>query len=247
MKTLWICKLLLSLIALFIVGRPGWAQTTSTDQANNYYLTGNYIAVLGRMPDDSGWMYWISLLHNVTLTQQQVTQYFLTSTEYCDDMGTCSPSQSAFLNQLFQNAYSRQPTQAEMGSWLVQMNSGTTMAQVVSAIVATQEFATDHGSGSAAPNASSFCTGYENGIAFNAGNGVTAGTEVPFTATYTNYCGNSDLQGGSILVDDKPSDTTSIAGGCYIEWDPAGDVWLFGSNYSDIAEGNLSTGGVLNI
>lgn len=129
----------------------------------------------------------------------------------------------------------------------------------MAAVIALPEFATLHGASSPAPNAATYCTGYENPIEFNPNTGmasnqkqyapVAAGAETQFTVTTANSCGNNDFRGGSVLIDAAPSSAygTSLAGGCYIEWDPSGDVWLFGTSGADIAKGTLSNGQTLSI
>jgi hypothetical protein len=174
-----------------------------------------------------------------------LTNDFLASGEYCGDMGTCPPTPQAFLTALYQKALNRAPAQTELTYWENSMSAGTTPAHVVADFIASAEFAADHGSASPTPNAASYCTGYENGIAFNPGASVATGTEARFTVTYTNYCGNTDLAGGNILIDATPSAGTTPTGGCSVEWDKSGNVTLYGA--SSQAQGTLAAGGVLSI
>jgi len=46
--------------------------------------------------------------------------------------------------------------------------------QVVAAVIALPEFATLHGASSPAPNAATYCTGYENPIEFNPNTGMAS-------------------------------------------------------------------------
>lgn len=50
----------------------------------HYFVTGAYQGILGRQPDAAGWMFWVGPNDNLAgLTQANVSNYFMTSAEYC--------------------------------------------------------------------------------------------------------------------------------------------------------------------
>jgi len=110
--------LLKPLAAVLLCALPGPAQVLPPPApavTNSYYLTGNYIAILGRMPDPAGWIFWMSGLTGfnpsngqVLITQQVLTYNFLTSMEFCDaHPGLCliPPTECPFLATIYQTLW----------------------------------------------------------------------------------------------------------------------------------------------
>lgn len=58
------------------------AQAQQQVESNAQFITGEYFAVLGTPPDYTGWAYSYQLLQAQTLSQTQVTNYFLTTPAY---------------------------------------------------------------------------------------------------------------------------------------------------------------------
>src|SRR5437660_1677105 len=81
---------------------PAWAQS---DTDTNYFLTGNYYAVLGRMPDSAGWIYNKQALVG-GLTWTNLTNNFLGSPEYALEP---LPDNYAFITDLYEDAWKNMP------------------------------------------------------------------------------------------------------------------------------------------
>jgi Domain of unknown function (DUF4214) len=237
-------KLLAALGGLLIYVAQADAQTQTSLNNAGYWITSNYIAVLGRLPDSAGWIYWLGALTGVNLppgqslgTYPDVTTSFLTGSEYCGDLGSCSPSDLAFLTSLYQNAYQRAPDALGEGFWMCQMepsssycstygftppSTALTHAQVVTGFIQSAEFTSKHGLGSPSPNAANYCSGYTNSIGYSSPPTVSAGVEQVLTFTYPNYCGVNDISGGHVWVKGGPGGATQ----CYVGWDNFHNITL---------------------
>ena len=186
---------------------------------NSYWVTANYIAVLGRQPDPGGWIFWTAQL-NGSIPQTQLTDNFMSNGEYCGFFGLaggCSspPTDSQFLTLLYQNALGRQPDPSGFQFWLTQLGGGVARDAVVADFISTSEFQQRYGS---------FCTayrpGYVNPLSFATSASVTGGVQTTLTVTYANSGGTPDIANGTVQID-----------GCTINWDtnPA-DVTLSGGS-----------------
>ncbi len=107
---------------------PAWAQT---DADNNYFVTGNYFAVLGRYPDSAGWI-WNKAALVGGLSRTDFTNNFLASQEYILENGP-SPDVNVFVTDLYEDALLRTPSGAEVSAWanLIVPLGSLTRAQVV--------------------------------------------------------------------------------------------------------------------
>lgn len=130
--------ILLALAAASLAPTVAHAQPFST----NYWVTANYVAVLGRNPDPGGWVYWTGWVNanGGPTAQPLLTSAFLTSGEYCGFFGqpagcTNPPDSAQFLTLLYQNALGRAPDQAGWTYYLGLLASGVTPAQVVAAFI----------------------------------------------------------------------------------------------------------------
>ncbi|HTW65862.1 MAG TPA: DUF4214 domain-containing protein, partial [Bryobacteraceae bacterium] len=211
------------------------AQTSQVGTAG-YWVTANYIAVLGRMPDAGGWIYWTDTLTGVNQapgqplgTISQLTSSFLSSGEYCgffSQPAGCSnpPSDGDFITLLYENALDRSASQDPTGYafWLNQLapppqGAGLTRVQVVTDFIQSTEFASKHGLNSPTPNAATYCSGYTNSVAYASSPTVSAGVEQILTFTFANYCGQGDISGGQVWITNSNAD-------CNVGWDTSGTI-----------------------
>ena len=203
----------------------------------NYWVTANYIAVLGRHPDPVGWLYWVDWLnHNHDPNPQaEFTSALLVSSEYCGLFGQISgctnpPTDAQFLTTLYQNALGRPPDQGGWQYYIAELGSGAeTRAQVVFDLIASTEFANLYGA---------YCTSYSPGYATPLGYTTTAsavgGAETSFTLTFASSSGSADIAYGQVLID-----------GCSIEWDGNNTITLDSSQGYGPSTGQLASGQTL--
>jgi len=158
------------------------------------------------------------------LPQQQVSDCFLTSPEYCQHFGytppascpdqfgqSVPPTDSGFLNLLFSNAYARSPTSGESAAW-----ASTARPAVVDYILGSSEFNADYGA-----YASTYCAGYTTPQSVSPAS-ITLSQQATVTLTYTNTaCGGQDMGTGSLFI--NPPGGPNYNTGCYASWsyDPA--------------------------
>ncbi len=240
MRTLAIRGLLLAPGGVTLGAVNAEAQTQVSTAG--YWVTANYIAVLGRMPDTAGWIYWTDTLTGVNQapgqplgTSSQLTSSFLSSGEYCgffSQPAGCSnpPSDGDFITLLYQNALDRPASQDPGGYnfWLNQLapppqGEGLTRVQVVTDFIQSTEFASKHGLNSPTPNAASYCSGYANSVAYASSPTVSAGIEQILTFTFANYCGQGDISGGQVWVQNSYED-------CNVGWDSSGTITPYGTS-----------------
>lgn len=74
-------------IIALALGAAAWAPTVASAQqfSTNYWVTANYLAVLGRQPDPGGWLYWtawVAANGNNQTARLQFTADLLASAEY---------------------------------------------------------------------------------------------------------------------------------------------------------------------
>jgi hypothetical protein len=209
--------ILLALAAAALAPTVAHAQPFST----NYWVTANYIAVLGRNPDPAGWVYYTG----AGIGQTQLTVDFLASGEYCGFFGqpancTNPPDNSQFLALLYQNALGRAPDPTGWTSYLGQLASGVSPAQIVYDFISSQEFSTLYGA-----YCTSYFPGYATPLAYSTTASAVGGTTTAFTVTYASPSGTSDIVSGQVQFDS--------ATGCYAEWSgpiSAPTFWLNGTS-----------------
>ncbi len=159
--------------------------------SNSYWLTANYIAVLGRQPDAAGWIWWMGVLSSGGVTQTQLTADFMADAEYCgffSQPAGCSnpPSDSQFLTTLYQNALGRAPDQSGWNYWIGQLASGVARTQVVSDFIGTSEFQGKYGG-----FYNTYTAGYANPLAYTTATSVVGGAETSITVTYASSSGTT--------------------------------------------------------
>ncbi len=98
--------------------------------------------MLGRDPDEAGWLAWVNTLNLGAQTRDQVVNSFLTGSEYQSKyyVNGQQPSNTQFLTDLYQNALNRAPDQSGLNGYLAELSSGTTRSQIVETFIGLQEF-----------------------------------------------------------------------------------------------------------
>ena len=202
-------------IIALALGAAAWAPTVASAQqfSTNYWVTANYLAVLGRQPDPGGWLYWtawVAANGNNQTARLQFTADLLASAEYCGFFSqaagcTNPPSDGQFLTLLYQNALGRPPDQDGWTFWLGQLANGVSRAQVVYDFINTTEFSGDYGG-----FCNSYSPGYANPLAYVTSASAVGGQETTVTVTYASPSGTTDLASGQIYFDSST--------GCSVEW-----------------------------
>ena len=215
----------------------------------HYFVTGVYLGVLGRQPDPAGWMYWVGPNDNlVGLTQANVSNYFMTSTEYCSYFGvqcvgsptqtTNPPTDSQFLSLLYSRALNEpnaSSSDPNYDTWLGRIPT-LTRAGVVDAFIApTQNGQQSQFDKLDGPFANSYCAGYSTPASFT-NTPVTVGQSATITVTFANNaCGGADMSNGQVIIG------PSAAAGCDL-------IWSYNNGYFYLYYGNnncsLSGGGI---
>jgi hypothetical protein len=99
-----------------------------------------YIAVLGRDPDYTGWLYnFNNYISGASLSS--ILNNFLGSTEFTTTYGNLS--NTAFVTLVYQNVLGRAPDTAGLNSWVAALNGGQTRASVMASFIASNEFNTN--------------------------------------------------------------------------------------------------------
>jgi hypothetical protein len=122
---------------------------------NGVFVSTVYIAVLGRDPDEGGWLNYVNVLNQGLMTRDQVANSFLTSAEYQSKyyVNGSEPNNTTFLTILYQNALNRAPDEPGLNGYLAELSSGTTRSQIVETFIALQEFDNDQNARITADNA----------------------------------------------------------------------------------------------
>jgi hypothetical protein len=107
------------------------------------FAAGVYVGILGRDADYSGWMFQCSALINGVINQTQLVANTLNSAEYFLTYGT--PSDSQFVQLLYQNVLRRTPSQAELNAQLALLQSGTSRTQLAMNFLTSAEFQQNSG------------------------------------------------------------------------------------------------------
>jgi hypothetical protein len=114
-----------------IVADGIWDRDESAIAVANLYDTA-----FDRLPDLGGLSSWVSLLHTGNLTLQAVANSFYNSDEASALRGL---NDSDFINAIYNNALDRDAEAAGTASWLTQLNSGMSRADVMLAISSSDE------------------------------------------------------------------------------------------------------------
>jgi hypothetical protein len=104
------------------------------------FTAGLYVGILGRDAEFGGWDYQRRNLLSGAFSQIQLLDAFLTSTEYGLKYGF--PDNPTFVTEMFNNALNRQPSPAEVNTFVQQLQSGITRDQVAQTILNSPEFQT---------------------------------------------------------------------------------------------------------
>ena len=213
--------ILVALAAAALAPTVAQAQPFST----NYWVTANYLAVLGRNPDPSGWVYWTAWVNanGGPTAQPLLTSALLASAEYCGFFGLsagCTPNDGQFLTELYQNALGRAPDQAGWTFYLGLLADGVTPTQIVYDFISSAEFTNLYGA-----YCTAFFPGYATPLAYSTSASAVGGTTTAFTVTYASPSGTNDIVSGQVQFDS--------AIGCYVEWSgptSAPTFWLNGTS-----------------
>ena len=96
-----------------------------------------YRAALGRDPDADGLLYWINRVRDGT-SLDTVADGFLSSNEFSQRYG--NPSDSRYIDLLYENVLGRPPEQDGKDYWLGQLNSGADRGDVLNGFAQSPEF-----------------------------------------------------------------------------------------------------------
>ncbi|HEV3116758.1 MAG TPA: DUF4214 domain-containing protein [Gemmataceae bacterium] len=108
---------------------------TSPEQANRV-VTALYQLLLGRAPDSSGLATYMSLLQSTGQARAVIVQ-IASSTEY---YGLHLSNDTQFIQGLYQNLLGRNASDTEVQTWLNEINTGKTHAQVVADFLAAPAY-----------------------------------------------------------------------------------------------------------
>lgn len=110
--------------------------TTSTESVTTVQpVIALYQAAFGRTPDTAGLQYWTQQVRNGALLNE-VTQSFTQSTEFANVAGG---SMNQLVTSLYQNTMGRAPDAAGLAYWTAQLNSGSSISNMLSAFTSTPE------------------------------------------------------------------------------------------------------------
>jgi uncharacterized repeat protein (TIGR03803 family) len=104
-----------------------------------YPIIRLYQASFDRVPDQAGLTGWVDAWRSGALTEGQIAQAFVNSSEFLSDYGTTQVS-TAFVGSLYQNVLGRQGSVSEISAWV---NSGENAAQVLVGFSDSAEFQND--------------------------------------------------------------------------------------------------------
>ena len=231
------CATQVALVACIAVAFADTAHAQYPANPPYYFVTGVYQGVLGRQPDPGGWMFWIGSPPNAPgslngLNDSQVTNYFLTSQEYCNYFGipssqcpnssstpTDPPTNAQFLSLLYTRANNEpnaSSTDPNYNTWLNAIPSDTRATVVDDFIAPTyngQKTTFDQLYGSFA---NSYCTGSITPTTFSPSNVILgAPTTMSFTYSNSDYC-PGDFQYGVIAVSTQGGVNQNAS--CQITW-----------------------------
>jgi hypothetical protein len=100
-------------------------------------LAGVYQAVLGRQPDMSGLQFWAGIM-NTGASLPQIAQQMATSAEFTQKYANLG-SESALINQIYQNALGRAADPSGLAYWQSQLNTGSNIGSVATSIALSAE------------------------------------------------------------------------------------------------------------
>jgi hypothetical protein len=211
--------------------------------SNNFATTSAYLSILGRDPDPGGWIYWLSTLTEGANTQQQVFNFFLTSTEYANRYGT--PDAGQFLTYLYEDALLRPPDLGGYDFWLGTLPPAgiSTEPYVVASFIGEPEYA-GGGTPPQPPNANgqyayTYNTAQVTVSSISQTGGGNVGAPQTVQVTYFNSLNTSsfsDIASGQVFV--GPNVSQSTANGCYVEWFANGAFVLYdgGNSYNGMQQ-----------
>jgi len=99
-----------------------------------------YEAALGRIPDQAGLQGWENALASGAITEAQIAQAIVNSSEFLADHGGTNQVTAAFVAGLYETVLGRPGSAAEINSWV---NSGQTAAQILAGFSDSPEFIHD--------------------------------------------------------------------------------------------------------
>lgn len=155
---------------------------------NGAYVTANYIGVLARNPDPGGWIWQKSHLDN-GMSRDDLTNSFIGGPEFAyrrtltTPQVACSSNARTFVQCLYEAAFKRTPSSAEIDGRAVypQLN-------------ATHGIITSAESGIVNASAFTYRTDYVTPLHAAPVGTVAAGTQILLTVRYANAYGISDVQ-----------------------------------------------------
>jgi hypothetical protein len=119
---------------------PANLVTLASMFTHSYEYYANFIAAayrryMGRAPDAAGWSGWIGAMQQ-GLSDQQLEAQFVGSPEYIAHHGGTS---QAWVLSMYQNLLRRNPSTAELNSWVLALSRGLSTVDVAYGFVASRE------------------------------------------------------------------------------------------------------------
>lgn len=188
-----------------------WPVVTLAQMDNGVYATSNYIAVLARNPDPTGWIVQKGAL-DAGLSHDALTTNFISSPEFSSRTisvppnTSCSAGSTQFVQCLYEAGLHREPDQ---GGW----NFWTSQTNIVAAegIIGSPEFA------SANVPALRYRTAYAVPVNAAPTGAVPSGSQILFSVHYANTYGAADIMNGQVIINGGTGWPDGNGAGCRTE------------------------------
>lgn len=104
-----------------------------TDENENFVI-GLYLALLDRMPDESGSKYWTNELNSGKMTRTEVIEAMIASQEFSERSGSINATE--VIQTVYSNAFDRVADPERLDYWTESVTNGTPLGVVISQILA---------------------------------------------------------------------------------------------------------------
>ena len=107
-----------------------------TDENENFVI-GLYLALLDRMPDESGLKYWTNELNSGKMTRTEVIEAMIASQEFSERSGSINATE--VIQTVYSNAFDRVADPEGLDYWTESVTNGTPLGVVISQILAVDD------------------------------------------------------------------------------------------------------------